>query len=97
LPIRATISDANWPIGAVQVLPSLSFNRPNWLEPVPLDEEYYRDRNKIERFRQAKGFFFPKAVLHAKPFIKKRVLKNLLKKRGGFQAIQRAQFYQKGF
>lgn len=25
-------------------------NRPNCLEPVPLDEEYGRNRNKIERF-----------------------------------------------
>ncbi len=25
-------------------------NRPNRLEPAPLDEETYRDRNKIERF-----------------------------------------------
>ena len=25
-------------------------NRSNRLEPVPFDEEYYRDRNKIERF-----------------------------------------------
>ena len=25
-------------------------NRPNRLEPVPLDGEYYRDQNKIERF-----------------------------------------------
>ena len=25
-------------------------NRPNRLEPVPLDEAYYCDRNKIERF-----------------------------------------------
>ena len=25
-------------------------NRPNRLEPIPLDEDSYRDRNKIERF-----------------------------------------------
>jgi transposase len=25
-------------------------NRPNRLEPIPLDKESYRDRNKIERF-----------------------------------------------
>ena len=25
-------------------------NRPNRMEPIPLDEEYYRDRNKVERF-----------------------------------------------
>ena len=25
-------------------------NRPNRTEPLPLDKEYYRDRNKIERF-----------------------------------------------
>ena len=32
--------------GIVVVIP----NRPNRREPVPLDEEYYRDCNKIERF-----------------------------------------------
>jgi transposase len=31
---------------AVAVIP----NRPNRVQPVPLDDEYYADRNKIERF-----------------------------------------------
>ena len=31
---------------AVAVIP----NRPNRVEPLPLDEVYYEDRNKIERF-----------------------------------------------
>ena len=34
--------------GIAVVIPNRP-NRPNRLEPVPLDEAYYRDRNKVER------------------------------------------------
>ena len=43
-------SDANRAYCAEKGIAVVIPNRPNRLEPVPLDEEYYRDRNKIERF-----------------------------------------------
>jgi len=43
-------SDANRTYCADQGIAVVISNRPNRVEPAPLDEEYYRDRNKIERF-----------------------------------------------
>jgi len=43
-------SDANRTYCAEKGIAVVIPNRPNRTEPVPLDEEYYRDRNKIERF-----------------------------------------------
>ena len=43
-------SDANRACCAEKSIAVVIPNRPNHLEPVPLDEAYYRDRNKIERF-----------------------------------------------
>ena len=43
-------SGANWACCAEMGIAVVIPNRPNRLEPVPFDEAYYRDRNKIERF-----------------------------------------------
>lgn len=43
-------SDANRTYCAQHQMEAVIPNRPNRTEPVALDEEYYRDRNKIERF-----------------------------------------------
>ena len=43
-------SDANRACCAEKSIAVVIPNRPNRLEPVPLDESYYRDRNKVERF-----------------------------------------------
>jgi len=43
-------SDANRAHCAEKSIAVVIPNRPNRTEPVPLDEEYYRDRNKVERF-----------------------------------------------
>ena len=43
-------SDANRAHCAEKGIAVVIPNRPNRTEPLPLDEAYYRDRNKIERF-----------------------------------------------
>ena len=43
-------SDANREYCTSHQIVAVIPNRPNRLEPAPLDEEYYKDRNKIERF-----------------------------------------------
>ena len=43
-------SDANRAYCAEKSIAVVIPNLPNRTEPVPLDEEYYRDRNKVERF-----------------------------------------------
>ena len=43
-------SDANRAYCAQHNIVAVIPNRPNRVEPAPVDEEYYRDRNKIERF-----------------------------------------------